>query len=74
MFLSWLVMADPNYRNGWVWFPDISKHLFKRFKAEAAVDISSLARWFAAWARWRPGRLICHEEQRPTPQAATAAL
>jgi hypothetical protein len=35
VFLSWLVMADPNYRNGWVWFPDIRKHLFKRFKAEA---------------------------------------
>lgn len=35
VFLSWLVMADPNYRSGWVWFPDIGKHLFKRFKAES---------------------------------------
>jgi hypothetical protein len=35
VFLARLVMCDPNYRNGWVWFPDIRKHLFKRFKAEA---------------------------------------
>jgi hypothetical protein len=28
-------MTDPSYRNGWVWFPDIRKHLFKRFKADA---------------------------------------
>lgn len=35
VFLSWLVMTDPNYRNGWVWVPDIRKHLFKRFRAEA---------------------------------------
>ena len=34
VFLDWLAMTEPNYRNGWVWYPDIRKHLFKRFKAE----------------------------------------
>jgi hypothetical protein len=47
VFLSWLVMTDPNYCDGWVWFPDIRKHLFKRFKVDAGcryLKLGTLAR------------------------------
>jgi hypothetical protein len=50
VFLSWLVTVDANYRNGWVWFPDIRKHLFRRFKADAGcrhLKLGALARGLA---------------------------
>jgi len=51
VFLSWLLMTDPNYHNGWVWYPDITKHLFKRFKAEVGcrhLKLGALIRGLAS--------------------------
>jgi hypothetical protein len=43
MFLGWLAMTDTNYHDGWVWFPDIRKHLFKRFVAVLRVASETTA-------------------------------
>jgi hypothetical protein len=50
VFLSWLVMTDTNYCDGWVWFPDIRKHLLTGSGLTRDAGTSNPARWFAVWA------------------------
>jgi hypothetical protein len=69
MFLDWLVATDPNYRSGWVWLPDIEKHLFKRFKAETGckhLKLGALIRGLASVTGRREADYTDHTGRRRT--------
>jgi hypothetical protein len=60
-FLRWLAEAQPDDWGTWVWFPDVEKHYFPRFKAATGaryLRLGALIRGLRAVTRHRPMQYV----------------
>ena len=60
-FLCWFAETQPDDWGAWVWFPDISKHYFPRFRAATGaryLQLGSLIRGLRAVTQSRPVQYV----------------
>ena len=60
-FLQWFAETQPDDWGAWVWFPDVSKHYFPRFKAATGaryLQLGVLIRGLRAVTQSRPVQYV----------------